>query len=255
MSLSKNKSKYIRSLHKKKFRQKYNKFIVEGDKIVQEILQSPTVKIELLLALDPWLEAHHDLWQHLPEDNVEAVSQSELRQISTLQTPNQTLLVAEQLHPTIDEELVRSDWSLYLDGIQDPGNLGTILRTADWFGIRHVFCSQDCVDVYNTKVLQATMGAFLRVRVIELAFPDWKSRFPNVPAYGTVLHATSLFNARISKSGILVLGNEGNGISADILAQLDEQVTIPPHPTGGAESLNVGVATGILCAAVRHFGK
>ncbi len=255
MSLSKNKSKYIRSLRKKKFRQKYNKFIVEGDKIVQEILQSAVLEVELLVALDSWLEANQNLWQHLPAEKIEAVDANELCQISTLQTPNQTLLIAEQLDTSIDEELVRSDWSLYLDGIQDPGNVGTILRTADWFGIRHVFCSRDCVDLYNTKVLQATMGAFLRVRIIELAFPEWKKRFPDVPAYGTVLHATSLFNARISKSGILVLGNEGNGISADILAQLDEQVTIPAHPAGGAESLNVGVATGVLCAAVRHLGN
>jgi len=255
MPLSKNKLKYIRSLHKKKFRQKYNKFIVEGDKIVQEILQAPNVEIEQLLALEPWLTAQQALWQQLSAEKVEAVTESELRQISTLQTPNQAVLIAEQFTPRVDETVVCTDWSLYLDGIQDPGNFGTILRTADWFGIRHVFCSRDCVDLYNTKVLQATMGAFLRVSVIEMAFAEWKAQFPDVPTYGTVLDATSFFNARITDSGLLVLGNEGKGISADILAALDERITIPAHHAYGAESLNVGVATGILCAAVRHFSK
>lgn len=248
--LSKNKVKYINSLSAKKFRQQYHKFVAEGDKIVQEILQAASLKIELLVATESWLEANRPLIRLSPAQ-IESVTEAELKKVSSLTTPHQALIVADYLPTSIEENVVRNDWSLYLDGIQDPGNMGTILRTADWFGIQHVFCSKTCVDVYNPKVLQASMGAFLRVKVVELSFLDWKKQFPALPVYGTLLHGNSLHNVHFEKSGILVLGNEGNGISTDILPYLDKKITIPKHPQGGAESLNVGVATGILCAAIR----
>ncbi len=249
VSITKNKLKYIRSLQQKKFRQKYNKFIAEGDKLVLEILQSKRTKIELLVGTADWVQAHASLLRQIGE--IIPVSERELKQVSALPTPNQALVIAEMLAPEIIPERVQNDWSLYLQTIQDPGNMGTILRIADWFGIQHVFCSFDSADIYNPKVIQSTMGAFLRTQLIRMPFEELTNRFPDLPTYGAVLHGNSIYTHAFPSKGILVMGNESKGLPKDLQAQLDQLITIPAHRVSGMESLNVGVATGIICAALR----
>ena len=182
--LSKNKIKYLNTLLAKKTRQKYKNFIAEGDKICTEILNSTTVVPLEIYATGAWMEKNETRLLTLKGICCE-ITESELKKISQLTTPNQVLIVASQpafhLEPNeIDEELV-----LYLDGIQDPGNMGTILRNADWFGIRYVFCSDNCVDIFNPKVIQASMGAFLRVKTKEIDLKELISK--NIPVYGAVL--------------------------------------------------------------------
>ena len=235
--LSKNKIKYLRSLHSKKFRQKYNKFVVEGDKIAQEMLRNKNIEIENIYALTSWIKTNEDLLK-FHKDKLIPISEIELKKVSSLKTPNNVLIISEILSEDYDSGETENEISLFLDGIQDPGNLGTIIRIADWFGIKTVFCSQKCVSLYNPKVLQATMGAFLRVKVVELPFSKLKNEFPDLPLYGTVLGGENIFETKLSKKGIIVIGSEGNGISKEVLKQLDFQIEIPSNAGSGTESLN-----------------
>jgi TrmH family RNA methyltransferase len=180
---------------------------------------------------------------------VTEVNESELKKISTLTTPNQVLMVVKQPSFELDFQAIRSDLSLYLDGIQDPGNMGTILRIADWFGIPYIFCSDTCVDIFNPKVVQATMGAFLRIKSKEIDLKELIEA--TTPVYGALLEGENLFQTERSKHGIIVIGNEGRGISDEVRALINRPILIPPHGVG-AESLNAAVATGIICAVFRN---
>ena len=249
--LSKNNIKYIRSLKLKKFRQKYNKFVVEGNKIALEMIQSGSITIENIYALSSWVKTNEHLLK-FHNDKLRLVSEKELQKISFLKTPNEVLIVAEAFDNQVDGATVLNGVSLFLDGIQDPGNMGTIIRTADWFGIESIFCSPNCVSLYNSKVLQSTMGAFLRVKVIELSFEELKNKFPNLPVYGTILGGENIFESHLEDKGIIVIGSEGNGISDSVIEQLDYRITIPTNSVNGSESLNAAVATGIVCAIFKN---
>lgn len=249
MSLSKNAIKYIRSLHLKKFRQKYNNFVVEGDKIVREILQS-NFTIEGVYAVESWIETHADQIA-LSQAPIFKVSITELERISALKTPNQVLAVAKQVEQVIHPNEIAKNWSLYLDGIQDPGNLGTILRIADWFGIPQVFCSPNTVEIYNPKVIQASMGAFMRVSYLVTDLQQLKKGFTDLLIYGAVMQGDNLFEESLPSKGILVFGNEGNGISPECLKLMDKGLTIPKGKHGRAESLNVSIAAGIFVAQLQ----
>ena len=144
-------------------------------------------------------------------------------------------------------------FSFYLDGIQDPGNMGTIMRIADWFSIPYIFCSETSVDIWNPKVVQSSMGAFLRVKAFEVNFQDIKTHFPNLPIFATILRGDNIFKMDAPSKGIIVIGNEGSGISDTILNQTDFKISIPGG--GGAESLNAGVATGIVCAVLCNINR
>lgn len=252
--LSKKNIKYIRSLKLKKFRQKYNNFVVEGDKIVQEMLQYKNIEIENIYALPSWIETNNKLLE-FHKKKLLPVTEAELKQISFLTTPNSVLAIAAGLPDDFDSKAVSKGISLYLDGIQDPGNMGTIIRTADWFGIKTVFCSTDTVSLYNPKVMQATMGAFLRVKVIVKAFSALVESFPELPLYGTVLGGENIFKAKLQDRGIIVIGNEGQGISPEVLKRLDHRLMIPPGSNDSAESLNAAVATGIVCAIFKNVNR
>ncbi len=249
--LSKNNIKYIRSLKLKKFRQKYNNFVVEGDKISKEMLLHKNLVIENIYALPEWIETNAGLLK-VHKKKLTAISEKELKMITFLTTPNEVLIIARTLPEEVDDALVNNGLSLFLDGIQDPGNLGTIIRTADWFGIKTVFCSEDCVSLYNPKTLQATMGAFLRVQVIPIGFSVLVSKFPKLPVFGTVTDGKNIFDAKLEKRGIIVIGSEGQGISAPVLEGINFKLTIPPGDSGGAESLNAAVAAGIVCAVFNN---
>ena len=162
-------------------------------------------------------------------------------------------------HPDLEAKLAGEQsprgWGLFLDGIQDPGNLGTILRIADWFGISRVFSSPDCVDPFNPKVVQATMGAFLRVSCIETTIDRLYQEYPGIPIYGEVMDGENVFHTSLKgANGIIVIGNEGSGISPEAERLLSHRISIPPAAHSGAESLNAAVATGILCAVFRNRG-
>jgi len=245
--ISKNKIKYLRSLKLKKFRQKYNNFTVEGEKIALEILQSQNVEIETVIATEDWKNKHFN--QSLRnQSEIEIAAEKDFKQFSNFSTPSPVFVVANQLSTTWDDEVIKNNFSLYLDGIQDPGNFGTILRIADWFGIPYVFCSEKCADLYNHKTIQSSMGAFLRVKVIYLPFEEVFEKCDGMPFYGTVLEGRNIFEEDNYKKGVIVIGNEGKGISPEILEKITHQILIPKGENGGAESLNAAVATGIVCA-------
>ena len=249
MSLSKNKLKYLRSLKLKKFRQKYNNFIVEGDKIVSELLQSESLEIEGIFAREEWIESNsHLLYTYTSITHV--ASEPDLKTITLFNTPSQVYVIVRRPQTSISNNFLTDSFVLFLDDIQDPGNLGTILRIADWFGISTVICSPNCVDIYNHKVIQASMGAFLRVNIVSSSFEDIYKNHPDLPYYGTVLAGNNLFEEKFNEKGIVVIGNEGNGISKEILKKLTHQISIPKGKNGGAESLNAAVATGIVCSVL-----
>lgn len=252
MNLSKNKVKWITSLQIKKFRQNFHKFPVEGDKIVQELLRDSNWEVHELYALSPWLARNATLLRRSGL-LVTEVGAEELSRISAMQAPQQALAIVEMQVLPVRTDLVCADMSLYLDGIQDPGNLGAILRIADWFGIRHVFLSPDTVEVFNPKVIQASMGAFLRICTEVTSLENLKSRFRELTVLGADLQGESVFRMHGAPSAtLIVIGNEGTGISPACQALLDGTLTIPRHAAGAAESLNAAVATGIIVAALRN---
>lgn len=245
MSVSKNDIKFVQSLRLKKFRQKYNNFIAEGEKIAAEALLSSRCRIVRIFALPEWIRDNTDQLARIQPSVITEISENELAKISGLSTPNKVLMVLES--PQAGEPpLIQT--AMYLDDVQDPGNLGAILRIADWFAIPHVFCSPGSVDVYNPKVIQASMGAFLRIDTQEIALETLLSRQAELPVLGAVLDGADLFAAPLPVSGILVVGNESKGIRPATQQFITHRISIPRAPGGGAESLNAAVATGIITA-------
>lgn len=236
-------------MKQKKFRQKYNNFLVEGDKSARELLDLSSAEVEFIFALADWAEKNAALVRKYGEKLL-IVTAIELKKISQLKTPNQVLVVARQLDDAWSEEKVKQGISLYLDGIQDPGNMGTILRIADWFGIEYVFCSKECADIYNPKVIQSTMGAFMRVKSPQIALSSLKEQFPDLPILGALMEGESIYSLEKMSAGILVIGNEGRGISEEAQTLLTHKITIPAPVGSGAESLNAGVATGIIVSHI-----
>lgn len=252
--LSKNKKQLLLQLRQKKFRQKYNKFIVEGEKIAVEVLKQQEYSISELICTETWLEQHKLLLSSHPFQ-VHTATPKDMKEISTLTTAPEVILIMniksyppEQLEKNTTQ--LSSPVILYLDGIQDPGNMGSILRIADWFGITAVYCSDECVDCHNSKVVQSGMGAFLRVRTEELTLEQLLLRYPDAPVYGATMSGDNIFNTQLRR-GILVIGNEGNGISPENEKLITRMISIPGR--GGAESLNAAIATGILVS--RFFEK
>jgi TrmH family RNA methyltransferase len=241
--LSNSQSKYINSLSIPKFRAANQHFIVEGAKIGKEWLNS-TQKIQYIIALTDWIIENETLIQLHPEAQVVEIDAISLKKISQLQTPNQVLLVVA--YPPKIELPQQDSWMIALDGIRDPGNMGTIMRIADWYGIQHILCSGDCVDVYNTKVVQAAMGAHLRVNTHLVSLKETLET-SQLTSYAATLNGENIYQIPCSSSGgIIVIGNEAFGISPEVIETCNHKVTIPR--IGGAESLNAAISTGIFCA-------
>ncbi len=249
--ISKNKIKYIHSLEQKKIRNKEGVFVAEGHKVVEELLQYSAAQI--VIATEAWLKD-----RHLPSSiEVIEVSDDELRKVSLLQHPQQVLAVFPQMKARTFylDDVDTSSLSLALDGVQDPGNLGTIIRIADWFGITDIFCSTDTADVYNPKVVQATMGSIARVKVMYGDLCALADTLPDgFPVYGTMLDGENIYASPLQNSGLIVMGNEGNGISPALTRKVNRRLLIPNYPPGRetAESLNVAIATAITCAEFRR---
>jgi TrmH family RNA methyltransferase len=256
--ISKAKLKLIHSLENKKGRRENSLFVAEGPKVVGDLLSRFPLK--LIVAVDEWIQTNrHDLG----DAEVIAVTDDELRKASLLQHPQQVLALFELPQEKAETEdalsSVLSDdnrkLSLALDGVQDPGNLGTIIRIADWFGIEDIFCSQTTVDAYSPKVIQATMGSIARVRVHYTDLAQLIHSLPSdYPVYGTLLDGEDIYSQELTQGGLIVMGNEGNGISPAIRPLINHRLLIPNYPKGRAtaDSLNVAIATAITCAEFRR---
>jgi TrmH family RNA methyltransferase len=234
--VTKSELKYIQSLSDKKVRLESGCFIAEGVKLVGEMIAAG-YPLKAVYALDSWVSPDATL-------EVTRIEAFELEKMSMLQTPNQVLAVAMMPQNTNPIELA-GQLTIVLDGIQDPGNLGTIIRTADWFGIPQIVASEDTVDVYNPKVIGASMGSFMRVQVHYKNLAAWMPTV-KLPVYGALLEGENIFTTKAPNGGVLVIGSEGKGIRENIIDFVTHPVTIPK--TGGAESLNAGIAAGIIIA-------
>lgn len=214
-------------------------FIAEGPKIVVELLQNKNVEVQSVYGLTDWIHKNEPL---LTRVNVVHITETELERMSQLKTPNTVIAVSKKL-PVASPE-VRGKISLILDEIQDPGNLGTIIRTAEWFGVSQIVCSPDTADVYNPKVIQATMGSIARVNVFYCDLVEWLDKEHKVTVFATTLDGKPVTNYRGLNEGLIIIGNESKGIRQALLEQADEKITIPKR--GEGESLNAAVATGII---------
>ncbi len=236
--LSKNEIKYIRSLQVKKHRETEGKFIAEGAKWIEELLHTQPGWIENIYATDKWVKPAGK--QPIAEAALR-IEAYEMEKISALTHPGAVLALV-RIPDTPQIAFDENSWNLVLDGIQDPGNFGSIVRIADWFGLKTLWCSKDCVDAYNTKVVQATMGSLCRINVIYTDLEKLPVQTP-LPWYATAMHGKNVFG-KMPEKGVLVIGNEGQGVRPELMAKATEKLTIPR--IGKAESLNAAVATGIL---------
>ena len=261
--LTKNKVKNIRLLAQKKHRTEQGLFVAEGPKVVGDLLE--TGPAETIVATDAWLRNYSQTLRQSPETlskEIIAASDEELQKVSFLQHPQQVMAVFTIPKTEVkNTSLSPNVLSIALDGIQDPGNLGTIIRIADWFGIRNIFCSAETADAYNPKVVQATMGSIARVRVVYTDLPSLIKRLPkDFPVYGTLLDGESIYTQELTPNGLLIMGNEGNGLSPAVRRLVNRRLLIPSYSlrASHAESLNVAIATAVTCAEFRRrqsFGE
>ena len=246
--ISKNREKFIISLQKKKVRDEEGLFVIEGDKLVKEFLLA-NVPIKILIASPEFLHSiSNDLIRFVKE--IEDTGYDELKRISSLKTPHNALAVIAIPELKMDPSVILNQLCVALDFVQDPGNLGTIIRAAAWFGIKNIVCSQNCVDVYNPKVIQASMGAILHVNVY---YSDLKTLLilansKKIPVYGTLLEGASIYNQTPGNKGIILFGNESNGISEELIPYIMHKIKIPGvgKTLPGIESLNVSMAASIV---------
>lgn len=243
--LSKNQVSEIRALHQKKQRELHQLFIAEGQKTVLEILRFRPELVQHVYALRDFTEQQGELLQSLHTE-FSTITDSELERISILDQANQVLAICRYLKvPGLDFDFTKH-YSLYLDGIRDPGNLGTLLRLADWFGMTKVFCSPDTCELYNPKVIQASMGSFLRVEVVYTPLPALLNANTITHVYGALLNGNNLYRENL-QNGLIVIGNEARGISKENTRFVNTPITIPAAVSNATESLNAAMAAGIIC--------
>jgi TrmH family RNA methyltransferase len=251
--LSKNKIKFLRSLSLKKNRNIEGSYIAEGTKLVNDLLDA-SQKIKEVFCTEKMALAFER--RGLDKSSIHIAEPAEIKKASNLKTATEVIAVVEISSKEVKPAELFNDLSIALDGIQDPGNLGTIIRIADWFGIKNIICSNDTVDLYNPKTVQATMGAIARVNVHYTSLPDFlKSALKhNIPVYGTFMSGKNLFKEEFETSGIIVMGNEGKGLSDEVTGVVTDKIHIPSFPLGSitSESLNVAMATSIICAEFRR---
>jgi TrmH family RNA methyltransferase len=251
--LSKNTIKHINSLKLRKFRLAHKQFIAEGPKLVSEFLESDFI-VEQVLGLPE--SGIMGIQQKYPKTEFISITKKGLDRISFLKTPNEVMAIVEIPVSATFPPAAFSDIVLLLDEIKDPGNMGTIIRTADWFGIRHIVCTENSVDVFNPKTVQATMGSITRVQI---HYTDTVSFLKNIPddhpVYGTLLDGGNIYDTPLSENGIIIIGNESQGISEELLPFITHPIYFPHFPStqkAGAESLNASVATAVVCAEFRR---
>jgi TrmH family RNA methyltransferase len=241
--ISKSQVKYIQSLGQKKYRDQEQVFVAEGPRLVSDLLQSKNVVVTQLYAVSEWLADNATLLNGI---QTSAVLDRELESMSQLKTPNRVIAIVKKFEHK--EPVVGGNISIVLDTIQDPGNLGTIIRIADWFGINQIICSSDSADMYNSKVVQATMGSIARVNVYYTDLTKWLEHQREVRVYATMLEGKDVTKMSAIKEGLIIIGNEAKGIDERLVQFANEKITIPKK--GKADSLNAAVAAGIVMACL-----
>ena len=245
--ISKNQIKFIRSLQLKKHRDIHNCFVVEGEKIVDEIIKSD-FSIYQIFATKGWLLSN----LNIVAEQTHQISEKELERISTLKTPNKVLAVVEKAERELKISTITKGLTLVLDEIKDPGNLGTIIRACDWFGVSNIICSNNSVDIYNPKVVQATMGSLARVKIHYTDIEGVINQLPNdFSIYGACMDGKNVSEITLSQKAVIIIGNESFGISDKLSLLIKERITIS-RKKEGAESLNVAIATSILLHEFRR---
>lgn len=251
--VSKSLLKQINSLEQRKFRKETGLFVAEGGKTVQDLINLG-LEAEHILATEEWMKSH----KLETRKAITIASEEEMKKASFLRTPQGVLAVFRQQQHTTDLSAPERELCLALDNVQDPGNMGTIIRIADWFGIENIYCSNGTVDIYNPKTVQATMGAIGRVKIHYTNLPKMiKSLNGKAPVYGTFLDGDDIYSSTLSNKGLIIMGNEGNGISEECSKLIGERLLIPNYPKerSTSESLNVSVATAIICSEFRRRAK
>lgn len=250
MALTKNNIKLIQSLSKKKYRDELGLFVAEGEKLIHQLLAAK-FKFHTIVATSQAME-------QFSASNCEIVeaTYNEIKKISSLKTPQEVVAVCFQRKNSLPEVPGRNEIMIALDGIQDPGNLGTIIRLASWFGIGQVVCSPQTADCYNSKVIQATMGAIAHVNIHYTHLKNFleSAHQHQIPVYGTFLEGDNIYQSSLLPNGIIVMGNEGNGISPEVEKLIDHKLFIPSFALNGqnVESLNVSVAAAIICSEFKR---
>lgn len=250
--LSKNRIKFIHSLKRKKFRETHHRFLVEGSKLVLDLLRSP-YSISEIFVTHSWIaeKVQEVIQRKVP---VTEITEAEMEKITSLSTPSPVLAIVEIPAAVPDVTGIAGDLVLMLDDIRDPGNLGTIIRIADWFGIRTIICSENTVDLYNPKVVQSTMGSIAKVDVFYRDLKKFLEDLPhNIKIYGTFLDGENIYTGILENKGIVIIGNESNGISGDVSHFVSNRLCIPAFTPGKPpDSLNASVATAIVCSEFRR---
>ena len=252
--ISKNKIKYLKSLEMKKHRQAESVFVAEGPKIVGDLLNAGFEPTYLAVVECSDFASRLQNFD-LKGVQIDFVTADDLRKVSSLEAPQQVLAVLKQPIWQLDSNIASKELCLALDEVQNPGNLGTIIRLAAWFGIEHLFCSKGCADVYNSKTVQATMGGLAHVKVHYVDLVEMIGNLPDsTPIYGTFLDGENLYGKQLEQRGLIVMGNEGRGVSKEVENLVTEKLFIPNYPAEreSTESLNVAIATAIVCAEFRR---
>ena len=252
--ISKNRVKLIASLHQKKFRKEHGLFVVEGEKVCRDLMESGWM-VQSLFMTENFRKENYSRWTK--KMSPEIVTEKELQKISSLSTPQQVIAVAGIPSRKFEESTLQNDLTLMLDDIRDPGNLGTMIRIADWFGINGVICSETCADIYNPKTVQATMGSLFRVNVYyqDLELVLGKCTAKKIPVYGTFPEGENIYKANLSKEGVILIGSESHGIGKTLMPFVTGKISIPSfsaYRSHRAESLNAAMAAAIVCSEFRR---
>ena len=250
--ITKNDIKFVKSLQQKKYRNESNCFVVEGVKMIEELIRSD-FKVKSIYATKDFSITSSSFTHTVTE-----ITDKQLKSMSSFNTPNQVIAVAYQKEESIILENLSDKLYIMLDRIQDPGNLGTIIRIADWFGIENIICSDNSVELYNPKVIQASMGSIFRINVIYTKLSvllDKIKKSTKLKIYGTLLDGDNIYNESLSKEGILIFGNESDGISKELISFIDKKITIPNFSSGNfqAESLNIASSVSIVCSEFKRL--
>lgn len=244
--ISKNQIKHIQSLHSKKNREEEGLFIIEGIKLVTEFIHHQKFTIKEVFATPDYIDTQSAVLEN-NGINFNDITEEDLKKISLQSSPNKVLAIVKESKQQLNTSVLNTSTTLFLDDIRDPGNLGTIIRIADWFGINQVICSPNCTELYNPKTLQASMGAVLRVNVVYQSFEELLPKIANLPIYGAVLEGKNIYTTAL-KPGLIIIGNEANGISKEVLKHISDPITIPAASANGSESLNAANACAIICS-------
>jgi len=247
--ISKSKTKLFNSLKLRKYRKKHALFVAEGQKIINDLINSGTKTNCIISCNNDFKENNTSNYEFI------FASQQEIKKNSNLKTPVDTIAIFELPNYEINFEELENELVLFCDNLQNPGNLGTIIRTADWFGIKNIICTEDTVDAYNPKVIQASMGAIARVKVHYVNTENFFNKLNNkLVVYGTFLEGENIYGTNLNKNGIIVIGNEGKGISDNLQKYISKKIHIPNFSENASksESLNASIATAIVCAEFRR---